>query len=252
MSLINEALKKAQKQRESGASATTPPVTPPPPAPPAPPSTPAPEPPRGPKGNSQMVVFAIAGAVVIVALSVVGTVYLLRSNTPPPTVVAVVAPTPSPSVQASAAQTPVTAGVSGPIAPSTAPSPTAPPPTVSLRNLDARSAAAGAVPTPVASTDAPKATAAPAPTATPAPTQAPVVSSETPAIKPTFRVQGMIDKFRVSSIRLAGTDSKVILNDRLFRINDLVEPSLGLRLTKIEAHLLTFTDAEGNEYIKRF
>lgn len=62
----------------------------------------------------------------------------------------------------------------------------------------------------------------------------------------------MIDKFRISGIRLSDTDSKVILNDHLFRAGELVESSLGLRLTKIESHLLTFSDAEGNVYLKHF
>lgn len=62
----------------------------------------------------------------------------------------------------------------------------------------------------------------------------------------------MIDKFRISGIRLSDTDSKVILNDHLFRVNELVEPSLGLRLVKIESHLLTFTDGDQNVYLKHF
>ena len=71
-------------------------------------------------------------------------------------------------------------------------------------------------------------------------------------MKATYRVQGMVDKFRISGIRLSDTESKVILNEHLFRVGDLIEPSLGLRLTKIELHLLTFTDAENNTYLKRF
>ena len=48
------------------------------------------------------------------------------------------------------------------------------------------------------------------------------------------------------------TGSKVILNDRLFQENDLIEPALNLRLTKIEPHLLTFVDGNGIVYYKRF
>lgn len=83
-----------------------------------------------------------------------------------------------------------------------------------------------------------------------APTPSP--SPEPTLVKPTVRIQALVDKFRISGIRLSDTDSKVILNDHLFRIDDPVESSLGLRLTKIEEHRLTFVDADGNTYVKRF
>ncbi|HEY9153930.1 MAG TPA: hypothetical protein VIM69_02295, partial [Opitutaceae bacterium] len=84
------------------------------------------------------------------------------------------------------------------------------------------------------------------------PTVTPTPSPEPTPVKPTIRIQALVDKFRVSGIRLSDTDSKVILNDHLFHIDDPVESSLGLRLTKIEEHRLTFVDADGNTYVKRF
>jgi len=83
---------------------------------------------------------------------------------------------------------------------------------------------------------------APTPSAAPEPT----------LVKPTVRIQALVDKFRISGIRLSDTNSKVILNDHLFQVDDPVESSLGLRLTKIEEHRLTFVDADGNTYVKRF
>ena len=73
-----------------------------------------------------------------------------------------------------------------------------------------------------------------------------------PTLKLGTRIQGFIDRLRVSSIRISESGNKAILNDRLFRINDLVEPSLGLRLTGIEPNKLTFVDEAGTEYIRHF
>ena len=53
-------------------------------------------------------------------------------------------------------------------------------------------------------------------------------------------------------IRSSGNESRVLMNDRVYRVNDIVERSLSLRLTKVEADHLTFTDADGIPYVKYF
>jgi hypothetical protein len=40
------------------------------------------------------------------------------------------------------------------------------------------------------------------------------------------------------------------MNDRVYRVNDLVDRNLGVRLTKVESGRLTFTDASGAVYSK--
>ena len=80
---------------------------------------------------------------------------------------------------------------------------------------------------------------------------APVVRPPEPT-QPSAGVQSFVDKFRVAGIRVSDTESKVILNEHLFRLNDMIEPGLGLRLTGIDSHLLTFTDSNGFSYQKRF
>ena len=248
MSLINDALKKAQKQRE------VPPATPPPGGPP--PSTPlAASPSPGPARGSHFTLL-IAGAAVLVSASVAVTVYLLRSDGRPENRLA------SGSVQTppSAPTTPA-AGV-----PITTPTSSSLPsarsaPVVPQNETVAASTPASSVSMPVTAAG-PTTTPAATPYSTP-PAVAPVTSPFTPTpvvtapaeaapVKASLRVQGMIDKFRIAGIRLSGTESKVILNDHLFRVNDLVESSLGLRLLKIESHVLTFVDGEGNTYLKRF
>lgn len=61
-----------------------------------------------------------------------------------------------------------------------------------------------------------------------------------------------LEKLRVSGIRASDTDPKVIMNDRVYRLNDIVDRTTQLRLTRIEASTLTFVDASGFEYRKNF
>jgi hypothetical protein len=270
MSLINEALKKAQKQREV-TPGTPPPGTPPPASPSG--GTPAGSPPPPRRGGYTAV---IAAACALVAVSVAVTVYLLRGDrsgpvaaaTPPPSantsspaqtaaIGKTASPAPSPSAQ-EAGRIPPTA--------STEPQP-APPPAQVASNNSGSNAQLDSAPSEVQSTPPatlpvnPPAVAVAANASAPAPATpamaAPVNAepnrpSEALSGRSTIRTQAIVDKFRISGIRLSDTDSKVILNEHLFRQNDLVEPSLGLRLVKIEPSVLTFTDAEGTTYLKRF
>jgi len=66
------------------------------------------------------------------------------------------------------------------------------------------------------------------------------------------RVNQFVDAIRVAGIRSSGTESRVLMNDRVFRVNEIVERNFGLRLTKVEANALTFTDANGAVYVKNF
>ena len=47
-----------------------------------------------------------------------------------------------------------------------------------------------------------------------------------------------------------GADSRVLINERVYRINDIVERTLGIRLIKVEPGILTFSDANGVTYAK--
>jgi hypothetical protein len=73
-----------------------------------------------------------------------------------------------------------------------------------------------------------------------------------PVAKPDARIQTYIEALRVTGIRASGTDSKVLMNDRVFRVNDIVERSLGLRLTGVAADRLSFTDENGMVYTRNF
>jgi hypothetical protein len=248
MSLINDALKKAQRQRTPDAGAR------PAASEPTPSSQPAPQPytyvrPARASGPDPSLVKlgAIGGGVLIAILAGVliwkmsgpgdpdkpetstqtATVSSRPTETPvvqppgssPQAQVPVVTPPPSPAVFA----TPQFTIRSEPPATGSTTAPTANPPIVT-----------------------PPATAPAVTTAT----EAPKVS----AAKPDPRVLVAIDGFKILGVRIgtAGKESKVLMNDRVYRLNDYVLPELGLKLTGVTSSTLTFEDSNGALYTKSF
>jgi hypothetical protein len=65
-------------------------------------------------------------------------------------------------------------------------------------------------------------------------------------------VQGIIDRFRISGVRTSGADSKALIDGHVYRVNDIVEKTIGLRLVKVESDTLTFTDRNGDSYTRSF
>jgi hypothetical protein len=102
--------------------------------------------------------------------------------------------------------------------------------------------------------------AAPATTPPPAPatTPLPVVAAAPPAVAPAVvqslgeRVQAFIDRIQISGVRYAGADSKAIIDGHIYRVNDLLERTLGIRLSKFDQDHLTFVDPTGSTYVKSF
>lgn len=276
MSLINEALKKAQRTRTGDLSGNLPPM----------PGGSGRVAKRSQPRTSQQLILIAAGAIALVVLSVVATVYLVnRSPEPKPaapapvvapsppaaTVPPVVVPVVNPPVLTTRPAAEIPPVVTQTPPPEKAPLPTAPAPT------QLKPAANVVVPTPAPTpvTPAPRTpsatvptptpamattTPAPAPVATtlpPAPPTSPVLDAVPPATvvaapKHDERVNQFIDTIRVAGIRSSGTESRVLMNDRVFRVNEIVERNFGLRLTKVEPNTLTFTDANGAVYVKNF
>jgi hypothetical protein len=216
MSLINDALKKAQnRQGDSNPS-----------APRADGPAAIPQPGRGKASIPATLLIGGGIGLLCIIVSVTVTFFLLRKDNPAPAIAPappsaiVVQPTPVPLMPVVITSAPV-----------------APPPI----------AAAPIVTNPPA-TVPPVIPVAPAETVV-----VPVAPPEpAPLIKLGTRIQSFVDRLRVSSIRISDTGNKAILNDRLFRVNDLVEPTLGLRLTDIKPNLLTFTDETGATYLRHF
>ena len=296
MSLINDALKKAQKRQDplsaDGAA----------PAPGAPVTAPAGLR-RGKKsmGVERVLLGIVAAVVVLVGLTVVG-VLLLKKEGGAAVVAAPRRPAPSPAVVAGPGPAAHPAPVSPPVV-STPPavSPPAPavvatvpppsPPPVSAPPQIAEPAptpiahrVAPPAPVPSATVESPPAASPALPSSAPAPVPgatsvqlnlstpplvsatpaAPAVAATSPAPVTTVeparsqpaevpyhrRVIAFLDTLHVTGVRAAGDDSKVLMNDRVYHLNDVVDLDLGVKLTGISTTVLMFTDENGKIYTK--
>jgi hypothetical protein len=238
MSLINDALKKAQKQRTGE----------------APPFASMPtiggerasqlaerSAPGGSNARFMQIGLGAAGLVVVV----VGVFFIARSlNSPVPHVSATpAAPAAQPPVSSPASSTPsvlpaapetkpiVTETASAPAAfvlPVATPPPAAPPKVVTAK----------VEPKPVVSE----------PVEAPAP--APVAKAVAPKLD--GKSINYIEGLHVAGIRASGSDSKVLMNDRVYRIGDIVEHDLDLKLVGITANSLTFENDDGARYTRNF
>ena len=239
MSLINDALKKAQRERTGGAPETTPV--------PGGGSRPPIEAQR--RANRGPQLTLIAGGAIAGMVLAGGAVWFFRSP-PPPT----------------APSTPVRAEASPAIAATAAPAAT--PPAAAGRTATPPAAVAsqaqsgpGPVLTPAESTPA-KSSTSTEPTVSTAARAAATPSHEpmranppAPSAAPTLtlaKLAEIVDALRVTGIRPAGVDSKVLLNDRVFRLGDVVDLAHGVRLTGATANSLTFSEPSGLVYTRNF
>jgi hypothetical protein len=231
MSLINDALKKAARQRAEDQYEA------------------APAPDKGGRRRIarhgapmtvQTMVLLAAGAVTLIVASVVITGVLLSGKLEPKPVAAAkpVLPTPAPQ----AAPVIVVKVPPAPVAPS--PKPTAAPPTAAPVVV-----APPPSPTPSPVVEAP---VVEAPVVQVAPTQAPKPVAVAPPMSHGEQVQSFIDKLRVTGVRAAGTDSKALVDGHVYRVNDILDRGLGIKLVQVDADHLTLVDSEGVTYVKNF
>ncbi len=262
MSLINDALKKAQKLQLQGQA-------PPPSIPGGLPGTSGPASQPASSGRDrpltgQLFMLLAFGAGAIIALSVLATVYLLRRPSAP-----VVAQAPAASVVPEKPMvTPVTKTTSPalsqmapPFTPAQNPAPiSAPaleksPPPISSSTM---APAVAATPTAPRTIQSP-AIIMPLPPAPSLPSGSgqsqPVASVSNPSSgldpsKPDPKILAYIDALQVAGVRVASTGNKVLMNDRVYRQSEIVDHLLGLRLKIIESDTLTFIDERGVIYTK--
>jgi hypothetical protein len=211
MSLINNALKKAQRQRSEGSSSA-----------PTPGGTSHRPSRRGKAIPAQNLLLIVTGACVVVALSVAVTIYLLRTPNPPDATTSLVANTPIEPVPNVTASQPIPA-IETPTQ--------AEPEPITAAQADVE-------PEPAAEVIVKQLPEPPPPLETVA--------------QPNLKIYTFIDQLQIMGVRFSGTSSKVLMNDRVYRVNDIVDRTLGLRLTTVTKDSLIFVDANGASYTKNF
>jgi hypothetical protein len=248
MSLINEALKKAQRVRADDASHSA-----------AGAHTSGGARRGNGHGANTMVLLGTAGLVLVV-LSVVFTVYLVnRPSTPTTLVAGTRTPAPEKAAPAAANLEPSTPLIVAPKIIPTVPTPAATETSVAVPAVSSAplpNATAAGSPTPEKISSAPPAVApatavavapaASAPAGAVTPTPPPLAAGE-----PDERVATFVDAIRITGIRSLGAESRVLMNERVYRVNDIVERTLGVRLIQAAADRLTFSDARGVVYEKK-
>jgi hypothetical protein len=267
MSLINEALKKAQKQRTGESPSLS-----------AVPTLGGERPDqisrRGKStGVGEFLLPMLGLGFVGLAVLLVGGFFLYRSltkETPPaaptatasaPTATSAPAPTPVASPAQSAPQ-PVVVTPQPAVVATTPSQPASTTPAVSTFTVPNLASPATTPPEPVPSATPAVVTLptpAPAPvvaTVTPPPAQPVQVQPTKPATPPKFEPRAInhIEALRVTGIRVSTDprDSKVLMNDRVYRLGSLIDAEMGIRLVGITAAALTFEDDRGARYTRLF
>lgn len=188
--------------------------------------------------SAQSLVWIVAGAVGLVVVAVIATVFFLRPKSEPPPAPAVAQAPAAPPAGNVTTESPAQITIA-PIRIAAVPAEPAP--------AEARVESA---PSPVRAAAEPS---GPPVQAEPAPAPGPKSNPSAAATaKSDPRVQAFVDAIKVTGIRSSGADSKVLMNDRVFRVNDIVDRMLGVRLTEVQADSLTFVDENGVAYIKSF
>lgn len=65
-------------------------------------------------------------------------------------------------------------------------------------------------------------------------------------------ISRFVNQSRISSIRAAGENSKVVINNRTVAINSYIEDGLPVRVSKVSPNEIVFIDDNGCEYYRRF
>ncbi len=251
MSLINEALKKAQRQRNEEQAELTAPM----------PGGGSRLSKRANALSTQSIVLLAAGGIALFVVCVVVTVIWI--NRPEPGKPAANKPVttktgaePSPTIPivvplAGRAKTAEATAEASPVAAApklvTGVAPAAVPSTMSA----ARSAPVSDLATSARSDASSAATRELAPSFA-RPTDPAPPAPATSAGKFDERIQTLVDGFRVSGIRASGSGSKVLLNEKVYKVNDIVDRANGLRLTQVANDALTFATPDGVTYVKNF
>ncbi len=255
MSLINEALKKAQQLRADESASNAAPAEPREPG-----ATVVAR--RSPRSARAVALITLASGMTLLGTALLAYHFFAL---PASTVVmgpASLRPKPAPATPTVPPISPATEqklaseGTSPPLAPAApvavAQPPVATPPpekTASGRSHTSPSSSVAPTDSSTGASSQPGAAATPSATAMTLPAGP---TNEPAPRKTSEQAQAFLDGMRVMGIRAAGEDSRVLLNGRHYRINDVVDRALGLRLVKVESNCLHFEDPNGAVYLKFF
>jgi hypothetical protein len=222
MSLINQALRKAQQQRTPSRPATA-----------ADHASASPTNYRGNSNQSGLLIGLVAGIALLIGLVAGLTIVVLRKDPAPVTQQAATLPAP---VKQIAPATPVIQ----PLAPPT-PAPTQPleqgSPSV-LNDLRLARMAAEAK----AAADATSAKQVEA---------AKQLAATKAAAKPSQDIIQWLGKSKISGVRLSTSGNKVILNNKAYSVGETVNLGLGLKVLIIQEKRILFIDPNGKKYLKQ-
>lgn len=222
MSLINQALRKAQQQRTPSRPATA-----------ADHASASPTNYRGNSNQSGLLIGLVAGIALLIGLVAGLTIVVLRKDPAPVTQQAATLPAP---VKQIAPATPVIQ----PLAPPT-PAPTQPleqgSPSV-LNDLRLARMAAEAK----AAADATSAKQVEA---------AKQLAATKAAAKPSQEIIQWLGKSKISGVRLSTSGNKVILNNKAYSVGETVNLGLGLKVLIIQEKRILFIDPNGKKYLKQ-
>ena len=64
------------------------------------------------------------------------------------------------------------------------------------------------------------------------------------------KISASRDKIHITGVRDTSIEARVLVNEKVHRIKDLIGRELGPRLTEVSSSLVVFVDASGHKYQK--
>jgi hypothetical protein len=82
--------------------------------------------------------------------------------------------------------------------------------------------------------------------------EAPTAAPSSHPGRPSLRMINTVEAFRISGVRASATDSKVVMNGRVYQVGDIVDHEQGIRITAVTANSVVFEDESGAPYTRKF
>lgn len=76
--------------------------------------------------------------------------------------------------------------------------------------------------------------------------------SDNTKLKPDPQIIAYIGDLKITAIRMAGKDSKIFINNRVYRLNSTINRQLKIKILKIDPQRIVFIDNVGIKYTKHF